>query len=97
MTKVTLLSFTVFLTLALYFNGVLTANNDEYTIDAKRRDSDKKYSPVWFGPRIGRRKRNPSENIFKALDRDEIDAFALKNPWPFMTFNNGKLTIFIKR
>lgn len=93
MTKITLISLVVFLTLAVHFDGVLTAGSDEFGVADKRRDGEKKYSPLWFGPRIGRRKRNPSDNIYKALDRDEIEAaFAgpLKNPWPVVAINNGE-------
>ncbi|KAJ8955529.1 hypothetical protein NQ318_001358 [Aromia moschata] len=79
------------------FNGVLTAGNDDYLMDPnskdvrKAKDEDKKYSYLWFGPRMGRRKRNPTAEILKGLDREELETLmeTLKNsPWSTATLNN---------
>lgn len=77
-------------TLGLYVNGSITdRNNCNNNLDGKRNKDDK--CVVWFGPRIGRRKRNP-ETVLKNMDQEEIEAVAaaLNNPWGLMGIDNGK-------
>ncbi|KAJ8920702.1 hypothetical protein NQ315_004841 [Exocentrus adspersus] len=96
MTKAASLISLVFFVLTLYLNSALTADSDDYSVIDARRSDGGKYSPLWFGPRIGRKKRNPSENILKTVDRDEMEALlyeALNNPSAFVGLDNGKRII----
>ncbi|GJQ65815.1 hypothetical protein Trydic_g11970 [Trypoxylus dichotomus] len=66
----------------LLFYIVLADNSNEKTVDeyAKR----KQISPLWFGPRLGRRKRNQHFDeleILLASDCDEIDEYIRSIPW----------------
>lgn len=63
-------------------------------IDQKRKEEDFKYSRLWFGPRIGRRKRTPNDDIFRSLDKNSEDKllidFIKKSPMTAVILFSGK-------
>ncbi|XP_057672475.1 uncharacterized protein LOC130904008 [Diorhabda carinulata] len=80
------LTVTAILFIILYFENVAC---DE----VEKKEDDKYSAPVWFGPRIGRKKRGLFEEGYKNLDKEELEAlleFIRKSPWTIMLFNNGR-------
>nr|CAI5836565.1 unnamed protein product [Callosobruchus analis] len=56
----------------------------------ERRSDDPRYSPLWFGPRVGRKKR--SDGLYKNIENEDAGVFMdfiKKNPWTVVTFGNG--------
>ncbi|KAJ8974488.1 hypothetical protein NQ317_006536 [Molorchus minor] len=92
MKDITLVTLTILLSFALHRNGVLSvSNNADYAADEGEKGEERKL--LWFGPRIGRKKRNSSEDMFKNLDRDDLERLmeTIKgNPWISSAFNNDK-------
>ncbi|XP_017786058.1 PREDICTED: PBAN-type neuropeptides-like [Nicrophorus vespilloides] len=70
-----------------------SADNDERSIDSY---SKRKMSALWFGPRLGRKKRNPSsDELLKNtnLDREQLVALLemlQESPWAVVALNEGK-------
>lgn len=77
----------------LYLKNVLSSGSE---MEHKRKEGDAKYSQLWFGPRVGRRKRNPSNEILRNVDSSEVQAlmdFIRKNPWNIILMSAGKENI----
>lgn len=87
MTKLVTLTC-VFIMIIYLKNAVNLASE----IEEKRKEKDDKYSKLWFGPRIGRRKRNPNEEIgsFDNNDVQNLVDFIRKNPWTIFVLSTGK-------
>ncbi|CAG9854033.1 unnamed protein product [Phyllotreta striolata] len=94
--KLSLVLLIVFVS-ALYFENSfcedlrITGNEDEKKslVEPQRPN---KYAPLWFGPRVGRKKRNLVEEENKNFDREEMEVlleFIRKSPWTIMLFGNG--------
>lgn len=45
---------------------------------------------VWFGPRLGRKKRNPSEEYFKTVALEGLADSIEDSPWSLVAVNDGK-------
>ncbi|CAH1108719.1 unnamed protein product [Psylliodes chrysocephalus] len=86
------LAVIVLFVLTLYFKSCVSAGNNE--VDDKKEPN--KYAPLWFGPRIGRKKRNLVDEGYKNFDKEEVEVlleFIRKSPWTIMLFGNGKRLI----
>ncbi|XP_023020014.1 uncharacterized protein [Leptinotarsa decemlineata] len=87
MSKLSVFTFAAIF-IILYFKSVASAEVDE-----KRKDEAAKYSPFWFGPRIGRRKRNLIDESYENADNENVEElldFIRKSPWTIMLFNHGR-------
>ncbi|CAH1183528.1 unnamed protein product [Phaedon cochleariae] len=87
MSKISLITFSAIF-LFLYFKS--GAGDD---LQEKRND-DPNYSPLWFGPRVGRRKRNLMEDGYKSnVGKEEVEVLLdliRKSPWTIVLFSNGR-------
>lgn len=74
----------------LYFKS---STGDASDLEQKRREGNPKYANLWFGPRIGRRKRNPDEDVLGNMNNNDprisLDFFK-KNPWTIILMSPGK-------
>lgn len=88
MTKIIIITSVFFL--VMYMRNAVTMGSD---VEQKRKVDDVKYSHLWFGPRVGRRKRNPSDDLIKSIDGSDIQNvlnYIKKNPWTIMLMSAGK-------
>lgn len=92
MTKLVTLTC-VFIIIMYPKNAISLASEIEET----KKEKDDKYSKLWFGPRIGRRKRNPNEEIgsFDYNDVQYLVDFLRKNPWTIFVISTGKNILLI--
>ncbi|CAH0561957.1 unnamed protein product [Brassicogethes aeneus] len=62
--------------------------------EEKTVDGEKKMRPLWFGPRLGRRKRNPGEDAYREQDQKNQVENLLETlqdtPWAIVAINDGK-------
>ncbi|CAH1992446.1 unnamed protein product [Acanthoscelides obtectus] len=75
------------LLVTLHFDEALSSGHEL----EERRSDEPKYSPLWFGPRVGRKKR--SDGLYKNVENEDGGVFMdfiKKNPWTVVTFGNGK-------
>lgn len=86
MTKLSLIGITLFV-LLLFLQNVLVSAGE---IVEKRKLGDKKYSPLWFGPRIGRKKRLDNEAVDKTTGEDVLLDFIRNNLWTVKNLGNSK-------
>lgn len=89
MTKI-LVTTCLFLFVLYLKNSVSVGSDVE---QQKRKEGDVKYSQLWFGPRVGRKKRNPNEEMTKNFDNNEIQSWMdliRKNPYSVILLSPGK-------
>lgn len=80
----------IFLFISYVIHAALLTSEDE----DRREDRDEKNSHLWFGPRIGRRKRISNEEILKNLENSDVEYlvnFFRKNPWTIILLSTGKI------
>lgn len=92
MTKLVTLTF-LFLFI-MYLKNALSLVSE---IEGKRKEDDEKYSNLWFGPRIGRRKRNPNDETEITVNNDVqyLEDFIWKNHWVIVVLPAGKKLLFM--
>ncbi|KAG5888245.1 hypothetical protein JTB14_027927 [Gonioctena quinquepunctata] len=86
MSKLSVFTFAAIF-IILYFKGVSSAEVGE-----KQKEEEKYASSLWFGPRVGRRKRNLMDEPYN-INGENLDVlldFIRKSPWTIMLFNRGR-------
>ncbi|CAH0547449.1 unnamed protein product [Brassicogethes aeneus] len=90
MTRFTLLNCAVIIATFIYLESVFCAPHFDSAIDKRKYDEK---APLWFGPRMGRRKRNPNESYYKYLETDEINSILdaiQESPYAIVVLNPAK-------
>lgn len=88
MTKIFIAACIFFL--VLYLKNAVSMGSD---LEQKRKEDSTNYSHLWFGPRIGRKKRNPSEEVIGNVNINDVQSFVnfiKKFPWTVIVLSTGE-------